>query len=109
MKHGPITLVDKNMPVVFIATKDATYSKILSNIEEIRARGGKVIAIASEGDCEISKMVEHVLYIPETVDALTPILSVVPLQLLSYHMAVMRGCDVDKPRNLAKVLLLNSG
>ncbi|GJQ60030.1 MAG: glutamine--fructose-6-phosphate transaminase (isomerizing) [Candidatus Scalindua sp. AMX11] len=102
MKHGPIALVDKNMPVVFIATKDATYSKILSNIEEIRARGGKVIAIASEGDSEISKMVEHVLYIPETVDALTPILSVIPLQLLSYHMAVMRGCDVDKPRNLAK-------
>ncbi len=102
MKHGPIALVDKNMPVVFIATKDATYSKILSNIEEIRARGGKVIAIASEGDSEISKMVEHVLSIPETVDALTPILSVIPLQLLSYHMAVMRGCDVDKPRNLAK-------
>ncbi|MCP5006451.1 MAG: glutamine--fructose-6-phosphate transaminase (isomerizing) [Planctomycetes bacterium] len=102
MKHGPIALVDKNMPVVFIATKDATYLKILSNIEEIRARGGKVIAIASEGDKEISKMVEHVLYIPETVDALTPILSVIPLQLLSYHMAVMRGCDVDKPRNLAK-------
>ncbi len=102
MKHGPIALVDKNMPVIFIATKDATYSKILSNIEEIRARGGKVIAIASEGDNEISKMVEHVLYIPETIDALTPILSVIPLQLFSYHMAVMRGCDVDKPRNLAK-------
>ncbi|MDR4503240.1 MAG: glutamine--fructose-6-phosphate transaminase (isomerizing) [Candidatus Scalindua sp.] len=102
MKHGPIALVDKNMPVVFIATKDATYSKILSNIEEIRARGGKVIAIASESDNDISKMVEHVLYIPETADALTPILSVIPLQLLSYHMAVMRGCDVDKPRNLAK-------
>jgi len=102
MKHGPIALVDKNMPVVFIATRDKVYTKILSNIEEIRTRGGKVIAIASEGDSEISKMVDHVFYIPETIDALTPILSVIPLQLLAYHMAVMRGCDVDKPRNLAK-------
>jgi glucosamine--fructose-6-phosphate aminotransferase (isomerizing) len=102
MKHGPIALVDKDMPVVFIATKDKVYKKILSNIEEIRTRGGKVIAIASEGDNEISGMVDHVFYIPETIDALTPILSVIPLQLLAYHMAVMRGCDVDKPRNLAK-------
>jgi glucosamine--fructose-6-phosphate aminotransferase (isomerizing) len=102
MKHGPIALVDKNMPVVFIATRDKVYTKILSNIEEIRTRGGKVIAIASEGDSEISKMVDHVFYIPETIDALTPILSVIPLQLLAYHMAAMRGCDVDKPRNLAK-------
>jgi len=102
MKHGPIALVDKNMPVVFIATRDKTYSKILSNIEEIRARGGKVIVIANEGDDEISKMTEHVFHVPETMDALTPILSVIPLQLLAYHMAVMRGCDVDKPRNLAK-------
>lgn len=102
MKHGPIALVDKDMPVVFIATKDKVYTKILSNIEEIRTRGGKVIAIASEGDKGISKMVDHVFHIPETIDALTPILSVIPLQLLAYHMAVMRGCDVDKPRNLAK-------
>ncbi len=102
MKHGPIALVDKGMPVVFIATKDKVYTKILSNIEEIRTRGGRVIAIASEGDSEISGMVDHVFYIPETIDALTPILSVIPLQLLAYHMAVMRGCDVDKPRNLAK-------
>jgi glucosamine--fructose-6-phosphate aminotransferase (isomerizing) len=102
MKHGPIALVDKDMPVVFIATRDKVYTKILSNIEEIRTRGGKVIAIASEGDNEISKMVDHVFYIPETIDTLTPILSVIPLQLLAYHMAVMRGCDVDKPRNLAK-------
>ena len=102
MKHGPIALVDKDMPVVFIATRDKVYTKILSNIEEIRTRGGKIIAIASEGDNEISKMVDHVFYIPETIDALTPILSVIPLQLLAYHMAVMRGCDVDKPRNLAK-------
>lgn len=102
MKHGPIALVDKDMPVVFIATKDRVYKKILSNIEEIRSRGGKVIAIASEGDDQISKIVDHVFYVPETIDALTPILSVLPLQLLAYHMAVMRGCDVDKPRNLAK-------
>ena len=102
MKHGPIALVDKNMPVVFIATMDNVYFKILSNIEEVRARGGKVIVIANEGDNEISKMAEHVFYVPETIDALTPILSVIPLQLLAYHMAVMRGCDVDKPRNLAK-------
>lgn len=102
MKHGPIALVDKSMPVVFIATMDKTYSKIMSNIEEIRARGGRVIAVANKGDNEISKIVEHVFYIPETIDALTPILSVIPLQLLAYHMAVMRGCDVDKPRNLAK-------
>ncbi len=102
MKHGPIALVDKDMPVVFIATKDKVYTKILSNIEEIRTRGGKIIAVASEGDNEISEKVDHVFYIPETLDTLTPILSVIPLQLLAYHMAVMRGCDVDKPRNLAK-------
>ena len=102
MKHGPIALIDKNMPVVFIATTDRVYAKILSNIEEVRTRGGKVIAIANEQNNEISEMVDHVLYIPETIDVLTPILSVIPLQLLAYHIAVMRGCDVDKPRNLAK-------
>jgi glucosamine--fructose-6-phosphate aminotransferase (isomerizing) len=90
------------MPVVVVATTDKVYSKILSTIEEVRARGGKVIAIASERNNEIVKLVDHVLYVPETIDALVPILSVVPLQLLAYHMAVMRGCDVDKPRNLAK-------
>jgi glucosamine--fructose-6-phosphate aminotransferase (isomerizing) len=102
MKHGPIALIDKNMPVVIIATTDSVYAKILSNIEEVRTRGGKVIVIANEQNKEISEMVEHVLYIPETIDVLTPILSVIPLQLLAYHIAVMRGCDVDKPRNLAK-------
>ena len=102
MKHGPIALIDKNMPVVFIATTDRVYAKILSNIEEVRTRGGKVIAIANEQSNEISEMADHVLYIPETIDVLTPILSVIPLQLLAYHIAVMRGCDVDKPRNLAK-------
>ena len=90
------------MPVVFIATTDKVYTKILSNIEEVRARGGRVIAIASENNDEISRLVDHVIYIPETIDALTPILSVIPLQLLAYQIAVMRGCDVDKPRNLAK-------
>ena len=102
MKHGPIALIDKNMPVVVVATTDRVYSKILSNIEEVRARGGKVIAIASEQNSEIANLVDHVLYIPETIDALVPILSVIPLQLFAYNMAVMRGCNVDKPRNLAK-------
>jgi glucosamine--fructose-6-phosphate aminotransferase (isomerizing) len=102
MKHGPIALIDKNMPVVVVATTDKVYSKILSSIEEVRARGGKVIAIASEQNSEIAKLVDHVLYIPETIDALVPILAVIPLQLLAYDMAVMRGCNVDKPRNLAK-------
>ena len=102
MKHGPIALIDKNMPVVFIATTDRVYAKVLNNIEEVRTRGGKVIAIANEQNNEISEMADHVLYIPETIDVLTPILSVIPLQLLAYHIAVMRGCDVDKPRNLAK-------
>jgi len=102
MKHGPIALIDKNMPVVVVATTDKVYSKILSNIEEVRARGGKVIAIASEQNSEIADLVDHVFYIPETIDALVPILSVIPLQLFAYQMAVMRGCNVDKPRNLAK-------
>ncbi len=102
MKHGPIALINKDMPVIFIATKDSVYGKILSNIEEVKSRGGRVIAIATEGDEQIAEKVDHVFYIPKTSDALTPILSVIPLQLLAYHMAVMRGCDVDKPRNLAK-------
>ncbi|MFQ5862082.1 MAG: glutamine--fructose-6-phosphate transaminase (isomerizing) [Candidatus Brocadiales bacterium] len=102
MKHGPIALITKDMPVVFNATRDSTYGKILGNIEEVKARGGKVIAIATQGDKEICSKVDHVFYIPEAPESLTPILSVVPLQLLAYHMAVMRGCDVDKPRNLAK-------
>ncbi|MCF6149569.1 MAG: glutamine--fructose-6-phosphate transaminase (isomerizing) [Candidatus Kuenenia sp.] len=102
MKHGPIALIDKNMPVIFIATKDSTYGKILNNIEEVKSRGGKVIVIATEGDREITERVDHVFHIPETSNVLIPILSVIPLQLLAYYMAVLRGCDVDKPRNLAK-------
>jgi len=102
MKHGPIALVDKNMPVVVIATRDRVYDKILSNIEEVRARGGRVIAVATEGDQEIRRHIERVLYVPETLDLLTPLLTVVPLQLLAYYTALARGCDVDRPRNLAK-------
>jgi len=102
MKHGPIALIDENMPVVVLALKDAIYDKVLSNIEEIRARRGRVIAIATEGDTVVAEKVEHVIYIPQTTDMLTPLLSIIPLQLLAYHIAVMRGCDVDRPRNLAK-------
>jgi len=102
MKHGPIALIDQNMPVVFIATKDGTYEKVLSNIEEVRARGGQVLVVATEGDTEVAKRATEVVYVPETDPLLTPLLTVVPLQLLSYYMAVHRGCDVDQPRNLAK-------
>jgi glucosamine--fructose-6-phosphate aminotransferase (isomerizing) len=102
MKHGPIALIDENMPVVVIALRDSVYEKVLSNIEELKARQGKIIALATEGDEEIKRKVDHVIYIPETVEQLTPLLSIIPLQLLAYHIAVMRGCDVDQPRNLAK-------
>jgi glucosamine--fructose-6-phosphate aminotransferase (isomerizing) len=102
MKHGPIALIDENMPVVFIATRDSTYDKIVSNIEEVRARKGRVIAIASEGDDDIKKRADHVFYVPRTLDFLTPILAIIPLQLLAYYIAILRGCDVDQPRNLAK-------
>ena len=102
MKHGPIALIDENMPVVFIATKDEIYDKIISNIEVVRSRGGKIIAIATEGDKNIKNYANHVFYIPETIPMLTPILSVIPLQLLSYYTAVQLGCNVDQPRNLAK-------
>jgi glucosamine--fructose-6-phosphate aminotransferase (isomerizing) len=102
MKHGPIALIDKNMPVVFIAPRDRAYEKVLGNIEEVRARSGQVIAIATEGDREIGEKVDHVIHIPKTLPSLMPILSAVPLQLLAYHIAVLRGCDVDQPRNLAK-------
>jgi glucosamine--fructose-6-phosphate aminotransferase (isomerizing) len=102
MKHGPIALIDKEMPACFIATKDKTYDKIISNILEVKARGGVIIALASEGDEEIKKIVDQVIYVPKTLDILTPILNTVPLQLLAYHIARLKGCDVDKPRNLAK-------
>ncbi len=102
MKHGPIALIDENMPVVFIATKDSTYEKISSNIEEVKARRGRIIAIATEGDEEIAKRADHVIFVPPTLEFLTPILTIIPLQLLAYYIAVLRGCDVDQPRNLAK-------
>jgi glutamine---fructose-6-phosphate transaminase (isomerizing) len=102
MKHGPIALIDEDMPVVFIAIKDGTYEKVLSNIEEVRARGGRVLAIATEGDTGVESRADKVIYVPDTHPLLTPLLSVIPLQLLAYNIAVQRGCDVDQPRNLAK-------
>ncbi len=102
MKHGPIALIDEGMPVVALAPRDGTYDRMLGNIEEVRARDGKVIAVAHAGDREIAAKADHVISVPSTVDLLSPILMVVPLQLLAYHVAVRRGCDVDQPRNLAK-------
>ena len=102
MKHGPIALIDEEMPVVFIATKDSSYDKIVSNIQEVKARKGRVIAVVSKGDDLISKMADYTIEVPVTDEALMPLVSVIPLQLLSYHIAVMRGCNVDQPRNLAK-------
>ena len=102
MKHGPIALIDEEMPVVFIATQDSSYEKIVSNIQEVRARKGRVIAVVTEGEKQIGNMAEFVIEIPDTHEALMPLLSVVPLQLLAYYIAVMRGCNVDQPRNLAK-------
>ena len=102
MKHGPIALIDNGMPVVFVATKNSQYEKVLSNIEEVRTRGGHVIAVATEGDTEIESLCEDVFWVPDIAESLQPLLTSIPLQLLSYHAAVMRGKDVDKPRNLAK-------
>jgi glucosamine--fructose-6-phosphate aminotransferase (isomerizing) len=102
MKHGPIALIDENMPVVVVATKDDTYEKIINNIQEIKARKGRVIAIVTAGDEIISQMADHVLEVPETLPAFSGLLAVIPLQLLSYHIAVLRECNVDQPRNLAK-------
>ena len=102
MKHGPIALIDEEMPVVFIATKHSSYEKVISNIQEVKARGGQVIAIVTEGDTEVKKMADHVIEIPQTDEAFLPLLATIPLQLLAYHIAVMRGCNVDQPRNLAK-------
>jgi glucosamine--fructose-6-phosphate aminotransferase (isomerizing) len=102
MKHGPIALIDEEMPVVVIATKGASYEKVISNIQEVKARKGKIIAIVTEGDKVVKEIADHIIEIPETDEILVPLISVVPLQLLSYHIAVMRGCNVDQPRNLAK-------
>jgi glucosamine--fructose-6-phosphate aminotransferase (isomerizing) len=102
MKHGPIALIDDEMPVVVLATKGGPYDKIISNIQEVKARKGRIIAIVSSGDDIIRDLAEFVIEIPETEEPLTPLLSVIPLQLLAYHIAVLRGCNVDQPRNLAK-------
>ncbi|MDX1470001.1 MAG: glutamine--fructose-6-phosphate transaminase (isomerizing) [Flavobacteriaceae bacterium] len=102
MKHGPIALIDENMPIVVIATKKGHYDKIVSNIQEIKSRHGKIIAIVTEGDTNVKELADHVIEIPETLESLTPLLTVIPLQLLSYHIAVMLGKNVDQPRNLAK-------
>lgn len=102
MKHGPIALIDEEMPVIFIATRDSSYEKIISNIQEVKARKGRVIAVVTEGDEHIKHLADHIIEVPAANELLMPLLSVIPLQLLSYHVAVLRGCNVDQPRNLAK-------
>jgi glucosamine--fructose-6-phosphate aminotransferase (isomerizing) len=109
MKHGPNALIDEKLPVVVLATSDEKspesmlrYEKTLSNIQEVTARSGRVIAVATEGNKQLNDLVEHVIYVPQAPELLAPLLEVVPLQLLAYHIAVRRGCDVDQPRNLAK-------
>ena len=102
MKHGPIALADENLPFVFIVPQDSVYEKVISNLQEVKARKAPVIAIATEGDEKIKELVDDVIYIPKTSEMLTPILAAIPLHLFAYHMGVLRGCDVDKPRNLAK-------
>ena len=102
MKHGPIALIDREFPVVCICTKAAKYDKMISNIKEVEARAGRIIAVATEGDSNLEKISEDVIYVPETLEELSPIINVVPLQLFAYHIARLRGCDIDKPRNLAK-------
>ncbi|GGG37206.1 glutamine--fructose-6-phosphate aminotransferase [isomerizing] [Croceivirga lutea] len=102
MKHGPIALIDEEMPVVVIATRRGHYEKVVSNIQEIKSRSGKIIAVVTEGDVQVTELADHVVEVPETSEPLTPLLTTIPLQLLSYHIALMRGCNVDQPRNLAK-------
>ncbi|HKL36593.1 MAG TPA: SIS domain-containing protein, partial [Salegentibacter sp.] len=102
MKHGPIALIDEEMPVVVIATKRGHYEKVVSNIQEIKSRKGKIIPIVTEGDEEVRDLADHVIEVPETLEPLTPLLTTIPLQLLSYHIAVLLGKNVDQPRNLAK-------
>ena len=104
MKHGPIALIDSDLPVVVIALKDGVYEKSLANIEEVRARDGQVIAVATAGDEAIAGRADHVVYVPEAPPLLSPMVTLVPLQFLAYHIAVRRGCDVDQPRNLAKTV-----
>ena len=102
MKHGPIALVDQDMPIVFLATHHQLYEKIISNMQEVKSRNGRILAVVTEGDQQVKKIADNVLEIPRTLNALVPLLSVVPLQLLAYYVAVDKGLDVDMPRNLAK-------
>ena len=102
MKHGPIALVDPDTPSIFVMPRGGVFEKVMSNLEEIKARGGPVIAIATEGDEEVCTRADDVIYVPDVPEYLQPIVCSIPLQLLAYHIAVLRGCDVDKPRNLAK-------
>jgi glucosamine--fructose-6-phosphate aminotransferase (isomerizing) len=102
MKHGPIALVDENLPVVFVATRDSYYEKVVSNIQEIKARKGKVIAVVTEGDQTIRGLADDIIEVPAADELVAPIVSVIPMQLLAYHIGVLKGFDVDKPRNLAK-------
>jgi len=102
MKHGPIALIDANMPVVFLATNKSAYEKIVSNVQEVKARKGKIIAVVHKGDTQIRALADHIIEVPETEEILSPLITIVPLQLLAYHIAIMRGCNVDQPRNLAK-------
>jgi glucosamine--fructose-6-phosphate aminotransferase (isomerizing) len=104
MKHGPIALIDANMPVVALATKDQHYAKMFSNIEEVRAREGIVLAVATEGDTSLQGIAHDVVYVPDAPALLQPLLTAIPLQYIAYHIALLRGCDVDQPRNLAKVV-----
>ena len=102
MKHGPIALIDREMPTVFVAPSDETLQKIISNIQQVKARGGRVIAIVTRGDSTVAEIADHVIEIPPVVEELSPIIASIPLQLLAYHVAIKKGCDVDMPRNLAK-------
>ena len=102
MKHGPIALIDEEMPVVVLATEQETYEKVVSNIQEVIARKGKIFSIVTEGDSSVKNMSDYSIEIPKTEELLTPLVASIPLQLLAYHVALLRGCDVDKPRNLAK-------
>jgi glucosamine--fructose-6-phosphate aminotransferase (isomerizing) len=102
MKHGPIALIDEQMPVVFVAPHDEVYPKVVSNMHEVRARGGRILAITTQGNGDLRQLVDYQLRVPRTMPLLSPIVTVIPLQMLAYHIAVLRGCDVDRPRNLAK-------
>jgi glucosamine--fructose-6-phosphate aminotransferase (isomerizing) len=102
MKHGPIALIDKNMPVLFVANSGPQYDKVMSNMMEAKARKGMIIAIVTEGDTEVKNIADYIIEVPKTRDCLMPFIASIPLQLLAYHIALLRGCDIDKPRNLAK-------